>query len=82
MRFIVEITAPTVTSEPVPAVVGMAYKGELGLRLLRIPTYCGGVFLLVAAMAITLATSIDEPPPTANTESQFSDNVADRLQQC
>ena len=23
-----EITAPTVTSEPVPAVVGMAYKGE------------------------------------------------------
>ena len=66
-----DITAPIVASEPVPAVVGMAKNGAEGFLPLRIPTSCLGSTSLLAASAITFAASIDEPPPIANTESQF-----------
>ena len=65
-----ETTAAMVTSEPVPAVVGTAYSGA-GLRSSRNRpaiqrTPCG----LRARAAMTLAASMEEPPPTAMIASQ------------
>ncbi len=71
-------TATTVTSDPVPAVVGTANNGSGGLPTLSIPTSCDGAFPLVAIAAMTLAASIDEPPPNASIESLPWARTADR----
>ena len=62
-------TAATVTSEPVPAVVGITNKGNEGFRAFNIPISCFGDLLLAAANANTFEVSIVEPPPTAKTLS-------------
>ncbi len=71
-------TATTVTSDPVPAVVGTANSGSGGLPIFSIPTSCAGVFPLVAIAAMTLAASIEEPPPSASIESLPWARTADR----
>ena len=62
-------TAATVTSEPVPAVVGIANSGSIGLPTFSTPTSCSGDLPLTAIASITLAASITEPPPTARIAS-------------
>ena len=62
-------TAATVTSDPVPAVVGIANSGSIGAFSFSMPTSCAGDLSLVAMAPITLAASIAEPPPTARIAS-------------
>ena len=62
-------TAATVTSEPVPAVVGTANSGSIGLPTLSMPTSFAGLLPLTTIASITLAASITEPPPTARIAS-------------
>ena len=69
---LLEITAIKVASEPVPAVVGTAKKGTAGSLHLPIPRQPAVLQLLAAPRAITLAASMEEPPPNASTESQRS----------
>ena len=62
-------TAATVTSEPVPAVVGTANSGSIGLPTLSMPTSFAGLLPLTTIAPITLAASITEPPPIARIAS-------------
>ena len=62
-------TAATVTSDPVPAVVGIANSGSIGLPSFSMPTSCAGDLSLIAIAPMTLAASIAEPPPTARIAS-------------
>ena len=67
-----ETTAATVTSEPVPAVVGMANSGAGGCFTLNFPSSLPSGRPLVAIAAIILPASIGDPPPNATTASQPS----------
>jgi hypothetical protein len=62
-------TAATVTSEPVPAVVGITNSGSIGFDTLSMPTSFAGLLPVTAIAAITFAASIAEPPPTARIAS-------------
>ena len=67
------ITEARVVSLPVPAVVGMARR--VGMRCLtrRIPPILDRGFFGFAILAPTaFAVSMEEPPPRAMRESQFS----------
>ena len=72
-----ETTAATVTSDPVPAVVGTAYSGSGPRSPLKYPTSLRGCLRLATACAIVFAASIGEPPPNATTASHpcFSQNA-------
>ena len=65
----VVITATGVTSEPVPAVVGMRTKGNLSEVTWSTPYRSGSDCCPVAKTAMTLATSIELPPPRPITPS-------------
>ena len=67
-----ETTAARVTSEPVPAVVGIAKKGAGGRFTFIMPSSFSAGPGFVASAAITLAASIEDPPPTASTPSHAS----------
>ena len=59
-------TAAMVVSEPVPAVVGTAMKGEMGRRTFRSPAIWASVLWGRASRAAAaLAASMGLPPPTA-----------------
>ncbi len=62
-------TAATVTSEPVPAVVGIANSGSIGLPTLSIPISFWGDLPETAMAPITFAASMAEPPPMARIAS-------------
>ena len=64
-----EMTETTVTSEPVPAVVGMAKNGSTALRTLKYPSSACGLQPRALQAMIALAASIGDPPPTASTAS-------------
>ena len=60
------ITAVTVTSLPVPAVVGIATRGGSFFQTLSKPFICSRVFFGYAIHApVAFAQSIEEPPPKA-----------------
>ena len=67
-----DTTAATVTSEPVPAVVGMANSGAGGCLTLNLPSSAASCPPLVAIAAIIFDASIGDPPPSATTASQPS----------
>ena len=60
-----------VTSEPVPAVVGMAINGNRGPIAVFTPYVSASVLPLPASSAASLATSIDDPPPNPMTSPQL-----------
>ena len=66
--------APRATSLPVPLVVGMAISGSTASVMRGEPpsmvAYCVSGPACVAAMAMPLAQSMAEPPPTAMRLSQ------------
>ena len=66
------ITAATVVSDPVPAVVGTAKMVGILLRTLKSPCSCSTVFPFFTATApMPLQQSIGEPPPKATMASQL-----------
>jgi hypothetical protein len=58
-----------VTSEPVPAVVGICTSGRRGPFTLPTPYIAPSGWLEPASAAISLATSIEEPPPRPSINS-------------
>ena len=62
-----ETTAAKVTSDPVPAVVGIANSGIGVCFTFMMPSSFSGGPGFVAAAAITFAASMEDPPPTAST---------------
>ena len=65
------MTAASVTSEPVPAVVGTARRSGSFLWILSIPLiFPTGRSLFTARAPATLAQSMTEPPPMARIASQ------------
>src|SRR5699024_1235199 len=65
-------TKASVTSEPVPAVVGIAITGT-GFTLMVAPSkYSINASLLFTRTATALAASIQLPPPIATIKSHFS----------
>ena len=67
-----EITAAMVTSEPVPAVVGTAYNGNMPQKTRNKPAIFTTGLLFLARAPMILAASMEEPPPTAMIASQPS----------
>ena len=65
------ITAATVVSLPVPAVVGIAMRGGMGRPTFKSPASCVSFLLgLAHSAAAAFAASIGEPPPRAMKPSQ------------
>ena len=62
-------TAATVTSDPVPAVVGIANNGNIGCVTFSMPMSFWGDLPVTAIAPITFAASMTEPPPTARIAS-------------
>ena len=66
-----EITAADVTSDPVPAVVGIATSGWLVLFIRSTDLKCmRSISLSVILILAAFAVSIADPPPMARNESQ------------
>ena len=66
------ITAATVASLPLPAVVGIAYNGTNLCFTLKIPFIFLSDFLGFATLAaVPFPKSINEPPPIEITQSQL-----------
>ena len=62
-------TAATVTSDPVPAVVGIANSGSIGFDTFSMPISFAGVLPVTVIAPMTFAASMTEPPPTARMAS-------------
>ena len=68
-------TAAMVTSDPVPAVVGTAYSGNIPRITRNMPVMSRMLRLgFLPRAATALAASITEPPPRAMTPSQLLSN--------
>ena len=67
-----EMTATSVTSDPVPAVVGMAKSGIVARLIFIMPSSLRSDPGFVAIAAMTLDASIYEPPTTARMALQPS----------
>ena len=63
------MTENAVTSEPVPAVVGMAMSGTILPGTLCAPSYSSILPPYFTTTPTALATSIGEPPPKATIKS-------------
>ena len=63
------ITENAVTSEPVPAVVGIAISGTIFPGTLCAPSYSVILPPYLAVTPTAFATSIGEPPPSATIKS-------------